>query len=78
MSKSDLVDLTLALHAETDKAVLVSETGDEKKSKWIPKSQCEVEQTGKYCQQNGQIGNRKYPVVIVTMPEWMAINKELA
>jgi hypothetical protein len=78
MSKSDLTDLTLALHAETDKAVLVSETGDPKKSKWIPKSQCEIERTDKFCQQDNRIGTRKYSVVIVTLPEWLAINKELA
>lgn len=74
---SDLTDLTLALHAETDKAVLVSETGDAKKSKWVPKSQCEIERTGKYVQLNNQVGAQKYPVVIVTLPEWLAINKEL-
>lgn len=75
MSKSDLTDITLALHHETEKAILVSETGDEKKAIWIPKSQCEVERTGKFVE--GQIGSKKYPVVIVTMPEWQAINKGL-
>lgn len=78
MSKSDLTDLTLALHHETDKAVLVSETGDPKKAVWIPKSQCEVEQTGKFCQHSDQVGSKKYPVVIVTMPEWKAIIAGLA
>lgn len=75
--KSDLTDLTLALHAETDKAVLVSETGDAKKSKWLPKSQIEIERTDKFCAVNDQIGARKYPVIIVTLPEWLAVNKEL-
>jgi hypothetical protein len=73
--RSDLTDLTLALHHETDKAVLVSETGDEKKAVWIPKSQCEVERTGKVS--TGTVGSRKYPIVIVTMPEWQAIDKGL-
>lgn len=77
MSKSDLTDLTLALHHETKLAVLVSETGDEKKAVWIPKSQCEVEPTGRFCQQNNAVGTRKYPVIIVTLPEWQAINKGL-
>lgn len=76
--KSDLVDLTLAMHAETDKAVLVSDTGDAKRTKWIPKSQCEIERTGKICNVHEGIGARKYPIVIVTMPEWLAINKGLA
>lgn len=78
MSRSDLTDLTLALHAETDKAILVSETGDPKKTVWIPKSQCEIERTGRFCQQENKVGTRKYPIIIVTMPEWMAVNKELA
>jgi len=74
MSKSDLTDLTLALHHETEKAVRVSETGDPLKAVWIPKSQCEVEQTGRFCQQGNKVGSPKYPVVIVTLPEWKAIN----
>jgi hypothetical protein len=68
--RSDLTDLTLALHHETDKAVLVSETGDEKKAVWIPKSQCAVERTG-------TVGARRYSIVIVTLPEWQAIDKGL-
>lgn len=75
--KSDLTDLTLALHAETERAVLVSDDGDAKKSKWLPKSQVEIERTDKFCQFKNQVGTKKYPVVIVTLPEWLAINKEL-
>ena len=74
--KSDLTDLTLALHHETALAVLVSETGDEKKAKWLPKSKVEVEKTGKVVQ--GTVGARKFAVVIVTLPEWLAVEKELA
>jgi len=78
MGSKVLTDLTLCLHHETDKAILVSETGDAKKAKWIPKSQCEIERTEKFASVNNQVGAMKYPVVIVTMPEWVAINKELA
>jgi hypothetical protein len=78
MSTRELTDLTLCLHAETEKAILVSETGDAAKTKWIPKSQCEVERTDKFASINNQVGAKKYPIVIVTMPEWLAINKELA
>ncbi len=60
----ELVDLTLRLHHKTERAVLVSETGDEKKAVWIPLSQCEVE-----LMQRG--------MCIVTMPEWLAKDKEL-
>lgn len=75
MSSKTLTDLTLCLHHETDKAVLVSETGDPKKSVWIPKSQCEVSKTEKVARVEG---GKSYPVVEVTMPEWLAINKDLA
>lgn len=64
MAKSDLVDLTMQLHHETAKAVLVSDDGDKTKAVWVPLSQCEVEPKGK-------------GIVIVTMPEWLAIEKGL-
>lgn len=64
MSKSDLVDLTMQLHHETGKAVLVSDDGDKAKAVWIPLSQCEIERRA-----NG--------IVIVTMPEWLATDKGL-
>jgi hypothetical protein len=60
--KSDLVELTLRLHHITDRAILVSEDGNENKAKWIPLSQCEVETKPK-------------GIVIVTMPEWLATDK---
>ena len=41
--KSDLIDVTVQMHAETEKAVLVSDDGDKDKAVWIPKSQCEIE-----------------------------------
>jgi hypothetical protein len=64
MSKK-LVELTLQLHHETSQAFLVSDDGDEANAVWIPKSQCE---------QGPAKGNRAYEF---TMPEWLAINKEL-
>lgn len=76
---SDLVDLTVALHHATDKAVLVSETGEESKAKWLPKSKVEIEETGKRLQgvnRRGQI--QDFPVVTVTLPEWLALDKGLA
>ena len=57
-----LFDITLHLHAETEKAVLVSETGDSKDAIWVPKSQCEIE-------------HKKGNVVEVTLPEWLATEK---
>jgi hypothetical protein len=38
---SKLVDLDVIIHHETDKAYLVSDTGNKDDAKWVPKSQCE-------------------------------------
>ncbi|MBY6239856.1 hypothetical protein [Methylosinus sp. Sm6] len=62
--KSDLVDLTMQLHHETPKAILVSDAGDRDKAVWLPKSHVEFER-------------KKQGVVVVTLPEWMAIEKKL-
>lgn len=78
MGSDALTDLTVCLHHETDKAVLVSETGDGMKAVWLPKSQCEVERTGKTTKAKSASGEKVWPVVVVTMPEWLAINKGLA
>ncbi|ACL59944.1 hypothetical protein [Methylobacterium nodulans] len=41
--RSDLVDVTVRLHHETNRAVLGSTDGDREKAVWIPKSACEIE-----------------------------------
>jgi len=58
--KSEVVDLELHLHAETDKAIRVSENGDEDKGVWLPKSQIEYDDNTRsgYCE--------------VTLPRWLA------
>ena len=73
-----LHDLTMALHYDTGKAVLVSETGDEAKAVWLARSQIEVESTGKQTdavKKDGEIV--KVALVTVTVPEWMAKQKGL-
>lgn len=62
MGKSDLIDLTLQLHAKTAKAILVSDTGEDKDAKWLPLSQIEYDDKGK-----GRVE--------VALPEWLAIEK---
>lgn len=64
--RSDLVDLTLSIHAETALAILVSDDGVEKNAVWVPKSQVEIERLKPH-------GNE----AIVTMPTWLAHDKEL-
>jgi len=62
--KSDLVDLTMQLHVETPKAIRVSDDGDAAKAVWLPLSQIEFER-------------KPRGIVIVTLPEWLAIEKGL-
>ena len=63
MSKQ-LVDLTMQLHAETEKAIRVSDDGEDENALWLAKSLVEIERKPK-------------SIVIVTMPEWLAIEKRL-
>ena len=43
MSRSELIDLTMHLHHETEKAILVSDDGDRAKAVWLPKSAVEFD-----------------------------------
>jgi len=63
--KSDLVDLEMKIHGESQAAVLASDDGEKTKAVWLPKSQIEIEPT-----QSG--------TYIVTMPAWLAEEKDLA
>lgn len=62
--KSDLIDLTMQRHHETEKAILVSDDGERAKAVWLPKSAVEVEEKGR-------------GIVVVTLPEPLAIEKGL-
>jgi hypothetical protein len=62
--KSDLVDLTMQLHHENARAILVSDDGDRDNAVWVPLSHCEIE-------------HKASGIVIVTMPEWLALDKGL-
>lgn len=61
--KSDLVDIRVILHHETERAVKVSDDGDEKNAVWLPKSKIEIARDGGCWE--------------VTLPEWLAIEKGL-
>ena len=63
--KSNLVDLMMYLHHRTANAVLVSETGERAKAIWLALSIIEIEETD------------NSPIVKVTMPEWLAKDKDL-
>jgi hypothetical protein len=64
--KARLVDLELMVHHVTDRAVLVSTDGDEAGAVWLPKSRIELEEEPVAGQAQ-----------IVTMPEVLAIGREL-
>lgn len=66
MSKrgSVVVDVTVQLHHETEKAILVSDDGDRDKAVWLPRSQIEIEE-------------KRGGVVVVTLPTWLAKDKGL-
>lgn len=60
--KSDLVDLEVQVHRETEKAWLVSDDGDRDSAIWVPKSMAELER-------------KKGPYGTLTCPEWFAQEK---
>lgn len=60
-----LTDITVRLHQETERAILVSDDGDNDKAVWLPKSQVE------FVQKPGS------DVIEVTLPEWLATERGL-
>jgi hypothetical protein len=62
--RSDLIDITMQLHHETEKAVLASNDGEREKAVWLPKTAIEIERTATN-------------IAIITMPERLAIEKGL-
>jgi len=73
-----LHDLAMALHYDTGKALLVSETGEEANAIWLPRSQVECVPTDKTVdavKKDGQIV--ALPLVTITIPEWLAKDKGL-
>lgn len=61
--KSDVIDLKGVIHHSTERAILFSLTGDRDDAVWLPKSQIEIDESTK--------------PVVVTLPEWLAIDQEL-
>lgn len=63
-TRSNLIDLSLQLHHETERAILVSDTGDRDDAVWLAKSQIEYAEI-------------KPGFVDVTCPEWLATERGL-
>ena len=68
MKHSDLVDLTLTVHGESDHAYLASDDGERLRAEWLPKSQVELERLER------ETAAPTYDAVI-TMPLWLAQEK---
>jgi hypothetical protein len=64
VSDNKLCDIQGYIHVETEKAVLFSENDAKEEAVWLPKSQIEIEKV-------------RGSIVEVTMPEWLAKDKEL-
>lgn len=62
--KSDLIDVTVTIHAETAKAWLMSDDGTKARAKWVPKSQGEYDPT-----------DAAPYIGTLTCPEWLAKEK---
>jgi hypothetical protein len=67
------VDLFLAIHHDTGKALLVSEAGDKDKAVWLPLSQIEVGTDRRPSQKDQNID-----LATITLPEWLAEKEGLA
>lgn len=70
MGKRELIDIAGCLHAETEKAILFSDTGEKKDAGWLAKSQIEFERGA-----GGGQDDVRY--VTVTLPEWLALERGL-
>lgn len=66
MSRTSLFDITCILVRETDKAVCIDAEGDGETLVWLPKSQIEIAKVA-----------GKQNLYEVTMPEWLAEEKDL-
>lgn len=60
-----LIDIAVKLHAETAKAILVSDDGDPSRAVWLPKAQIEIQPT------------KHSGILEITLPEWLAQDKKL-
>jgi hypothetical protein len=59
------ITLELVIHRRTDHAYLVSDDGEEKNGKWLPRREVTC------------VRRPRSTIVDVTMPEWLAIDRGL-
>ena len=66
MTRSNIIDLDVHVHARTEKAVLVSDDGEKDGAVWLPLSQIEIEPHA-----------TMQRVYVLTLPRWLAEEKGL-
>lgn len=78
-ASADTIDLEMVLHYDTGKAIQVSDTGEESRAVWLPKSQIQINNnSGKTIPATKKDGQRTVlPVITVSIPEWLAKDKGL-
>ena len=59
---TDFLDTTVEIHAETERAILASQDGDEGNAVWLPLAQIEI-------------GRRRGHFADVSIPQWLAENE---
>ena len=73
-----LHDFEMVLHYDTGRAILVSDTGEEVRAVWLPKSKIEFHPGSKQVSAVKKDGQRvTLSVITVTIPEWLAKEKGL-
>jgi hypothetical protein len=60
-----MIEFVMKLHRETEKAILVSDDGEEKNAIWLPKSQVTVQE---------QLADEH---IRIEVPEWLAQKQNL-
>jgi hypothetical protein len=68
---SNLIDMDVWLVQETKDAVLVDHSNNEKEMVWLPKSQVEI------TKRENLTYTRKLGGYVLTLPEWLAKEKEM-
>jgi len=70
---SNTIDLEMVLHYQTPDAVWVSDTGEESRAVWLPKSQIQMNRDGREVPAVKKSGQHTVlPVVTITIGEWLA------
>jgi hypothetical protein len=75
---AEIIDLMVAIHHGTPKALLVSLDGENGKAKWLPRELLEVEHGGAVVLGTDRHGRQvQLATAVVTLPRWLAEQKGL-